>query len=268
MTILQMDMNILIYAKEKNLKKNYISINLIIILQNYSFQFFGNFDLFFINNDEIKTLSNFDFSKINETMEFIPDYQKGYLKIACKDPTLIKRFYIRDFYFRNKESILIPGKRYIFSTKYIPEKIKLSETLIGKKISLKFSIFGAKNNNQVKLNLNGSEQILSIDNKSMEFELKFYRENSSYLINFDIEKDIKEEMLIEAIVVTKEDLSEYQIKNLNESFGNLNVDKGKGIIIKVPKEYDESYYNYSIIQIYLSYYNRYYIDISTIKSNL
>jgi hypothetical protein len=115
---------------------------------------FGNFDLFFINNDEIKTLSNFDFSKINETMEFIPRYQKGYLKIVCKEPTLIKRYYIYEL---NEESILIPGKRYIFSTKNFPKKIELSDTLIGKNISLKFSIFGAKNNNQVKLNLNESE---------------------------------------------------------------------------------------------------------------
>ena len=195
-------------------------------------------------------------------MEFIPGSQKGYLKIVCKEPTLIKHTYIEYDYNFYKNSILIPGKRYYFPTRYFYTNIELSDTLIGKNISLKFSIFGAKNNNQVKLNLNGSEYILSNDNKSLEFELKYYQENSSYLINYGVEKGIKEEMLIEIVVVTKEDLSDYQIKNLNESFGNLNIDEGKGIIIKVPKDYDESYYNYSFIQNYLTYFHRYYIDIS------
>jgi hypothetical protein len=59
----------------------------------------------------------------------------------------------------------------------------------------------------------------------------------------------------------KDDLKNYQIKNLNESFGNLN-DEGKGIIIKIPKGHDDNYYNFSIIQQYSSYYHGYYIEIS------
>jgi hypothetical protein len=82
----------------------------------------------------------------------------------------------------------------------------------------------------------------------LEFELKSYQDIRSYIINFEIEKGWQSEMLIEIVVGTKEDLSDYQIKNLNESFGNLKVDKGKGIIIKIPKEYNEIYYDYSIIQ--------------------
>ena len=238
----------LYYYKPRNRAQLFISV-------------FGNFDLFFINEKEVKTLSDFDFGKINETIEFI-DSEGGYLKIVCKEPTLIKHTYIEDDYKFYENPILIPGKRYYISPRHICDNIKLSDTLIGKNISLKFSIFGAKNNTQVKLNLNGSEYILSNDNKSLEFELKSYQENSSYLINYDLEKSMKEEMIIEIVVVTKEDLSDYQIKNLNESFGNLIIDKGKGIIIKVPKDYDESYYNYSIIQNYLRYYDGYYIDIS------
>ena len=223
----------------------------------------GNFDLFFINKDDIKTLSDFDFSKINETIEVLSFYKYGYLKIVCKGPALVKHSYIYNTQYRYEDYILSSGKRYYFSTYYIPKNIKFSDTLIGKTISLKFSIFRANNNNnQVKLNLNGTEYILSNDNKSLEFELESYQDIRSYLINFDIEEDIKKEIWIEIVVGTKEDLSEYQIKNLNESLGNLKIDNGKGIIIKVPKEYNESYYNYSIIQNKLSYFSRYYIDIS------
>jgi len=217
----------------------------------------GSFDLFFINKDEIKTLSDFDFSKILEEKDFISRIQNGYLKIVCKEPTLIKHSYIR---YIDEDSTLTSGKRYIFSTNKIPKNITLSDSLIGKNISLKFSMYGTKNNEQIKLNLNGSESILS--NMALEFELESYLDIRSYIINFEIGDDIKEEKLIEIVVGTKEDLSDYQIKNLNESLGNLNINKGKGIIIKVPKEYNEIYYNYSIIQNMLSYRHRYYIDIS------
>ena len=46
----------------------------------------------------------------------------------------------------------------------------------------------------------------------------------------------------------KEDLQNYKILNLNEYFGNLIINKEEGVIIKVPKEFNERYYNYSIIQ--------------------
>ena len=92
--------------------------------------------------------------------------------------------------------------------------------------------------------------------------MESYQDIRSYLINFDREEDLKKEIWIEIAVGTKEDLSEYQIKNLNESLGNLNIDKGKGVRIKVPKEYNESYYNYSIILNKLSYFDHCYIDIS------
>ena len=218
---------------------------------------FGSFDLFFIDQDNIKTLSNFDFSKNIKTMEFIPELVNGYLKIVCKEPTLIKHSYI---YYCDEDSTLIPGKRNIFFIDSHPKNINLSDTLIGKNISLKFSMFKNSNDNQIKLKLNGTEYILS--NKTLEFEIKSYQDIRSYIINFEIEKGWRSEMLIEIFVGTKEDLSDYQIKNLNESFGNLKVDKGKGIIIKIPKEYNEIYYDYSIIQNKLYDYYRYYIDIS------
>ena len=99
-------------------------------------------------------------------------------------------------------------------------------------------------------------------NKSLEFELEYsYQEAGSYLINFNVTKPPNEQRIIVIVVGMKEDLKEYQLKNLNESFGNL-IDKGKGIIIKIPKGYDDNYYNFSIIQKYFSYYSGYYIDIS------
>ena len=216
---------------------------------------FGSFDSFIIKESDIKTLSDLDFDMANETNSFIPDYQKSYLKIVCKEPTLIKHSYIKT---QNTYSSLTSGKSYIFSTKNIPDKIYLSDELKGKNISLKFSILGTKNNYQIQLNLNGT--IYTLDNKSMEFELE-YQEAGSYFINIIKGEDIKEQILIEIFVGVKEDLNEFEIKNLSDSLGNLSLDKGKGIIIKIPKEYDDNYYNFSIIQNELNNKFKYYIEI-------
>ena len=45
-------------------------------------------------------------------------------------------------------------------------------------------------------------------------------------------------MLSEIVVGNKEELGNYQISKLNESFGNLKTDRERSIIIKVPKDYN------------------------------
>jgi len=161
----------------------------------------------------------------------------------------------------DREDILTSERKYIYSVNNIPENMNLSDTLIGKQISLKFTLLGAKDDYQAELNLNGTKYILG--NKSLEFELEYsYQEAGSFLINFNVTKSPNKERIIEIVVGTKEDLKEYKIVNLNDSFGNL-IDKGKGIIIKIPKGYDDNFYDFSIIQKYISYLNGYYyIDIS------
>ena len=218
---------------------------------------FGNFDAIFIKESEIKTLSDFNFNKTKETNIFIFKSQNGYIKFVCKEPTMIKNSY---FYYFDKDNILTSGRKYIYSVNTIPQNINLSDILIGKQISLKFTLLGAKDNYQAELYLNGTKYILG--NKSLEFELEYsYQEAGSYLINFNVTKSPNEQRIIVIVVGMKDDLKNYQIKNLNESFGNLN-DEGKGIIIKIPKGHDDNYYNFSIIQQYSSYYYGYYIEIS------
>ncbi len=222
---------------------------------------FGNFDAFFIKREDIKTLSDFDFKKINETNAYIPEYQYGYLKIVCKEPTLIKHSYLDKFYYSHYN--LTSGKSYIFPIINSSSTISLSEKLKGKTVSLKFSILGVKKNYIVKININGTEHILS--NKSLELELEYtYQEKGSYFISLN-KGDIKEEILIEVVVGLKEDFKEFQILDLNDAFGNFNLDGQRSAIIKVPKNYDDNFYNFSIIQnrISYSYYHDldYYIEI-------
>ena len=157
-----------------------------IILNELFTPVFGNFDSFYIKESNIKTLSDFDFRKINETSVFINE--NGYLKIVCKEPTLIKHSYLDKYYTYNN---LTSGKSYIFPIIDSNSTIRLSDTLKGKTVSLKFSIIGGKNNYFVKININGTEHILS--NKSLELDIEYnQQEMGPYFISLN-KGDIEEE---------------------------------------------------------------------------
>ena len=91
---------------------------------------FGSFDSFFIEDEEIKTLSDFDFNKAKEINSFISKNQNGFIKISCKEPTLIKHIFKSDI---SDEYSLSTGKRYLFSSKE-SHNINMKNTYIGKKI--------------------------------------------------------------------------------------------------------------------------------------
>ena len=226
---------------------------------NYYFlEFFtpvlGNFDSFIMDERDVKTLSDFDFNKINETNVFMGEYQTGFFKIVCKKPTLIKHSYVDRSYVG---STIYSGHNYfLINRKSI--SFDISDLLKGNIITFRFSIVGAKNNYQAELNLNGTKYTLG--KNSINFELEYSNQTESYFINFK-KGDIKEEILLEIIVGIKVDIKDLQIKNLNESFGSLNLGRKRVEIIKIPKEYDENSYNFLIIQNELDYQFRYNIDI-------
>ena len=129
---------------------------------NYYFlEFFtpvlGNFDSFIMDERDVKTLSDFDFNKINETNVFMGEYQTGFFKIVCKKPTLIKHSYVDRSYVG---STIYSGHNYfLINRKSI--SFDVSDLLKGNIITFRFSIVGAKNNYQAELNLNGTKYTLS-----------------------------------------------------------------------------------------------------------
>ena len=77
---------------------------------------FGNYDSYFINENEIKTLSDFDFNKINETNFVQHTNENGYLKIKFQDPTMVK--HIKSFNSYSRE--FLPGLKYfLFKSKIL-----------------------------------------------------------------------------------------------------------------------------------------------------
>ena len=222
---------------------------------------FGNINSFFIEESEIRTLSDFDFSKITETNSFLSKNKTGFLKIACKEPTMIKHSYLT---YIEDYSYISPGEKYIYSTSN-SHRIKFTINDIylykGKIVLLKFTLLGVKNNYQIEILVNKIEYILG--NKSLELELQFPDlDPLDHFIRINAGKDIKEELLIELVVEMKDEYKYYYtIQNFNESLGNFNI-SGRSFIIKVPKEFDEKYYNYSIMLNSISYSDRCHIEIS------
>ena len=219
---------------------------------------FGNFDSFLIDEQDIKTLSDFNFNNPNKTYEYSPIYLTAYIKIACKEPALIKHSFLDSLYMN--PSNLTSGKSHIFTLSYLNSKsIHLPDELKGKNVSLKFSILENHNNYQIQLNLNGTKHILG--NMSLEFEFEYtYQETGSYIIDLN-KGDIKDIIYIEIVVGNKDIFKEFEIINLNDAFGNLNLGGKRSGIIKVPKQDDDNYYNFSIIQNRISYEYNFYIDI-------
>jgi len=101
----------------------------------------------------------------------------------------------------------------------------------------------------------------------LEFEFEYPNlDFTESLIKFNKGEDIKEEMIIEIVVRNKEYIKYNLIQDLNESFGNVIIDPKSNLIIKVPKEYNDNYNNFSIIQNFIDY--NCYIDIFYDKNEL
>ena len=210
----------------------------------------GNYDSFFINEKEIKTLSDFNFNNIKESnfFQISKSTDSGYLKIKCEKPAMVNHICITGDYDLN----LTSGKRYIFPKSRVREyNFTFEEKLINKSITLKFTLFGSSNNTSIEFYLNEELKIL---NNTTPLELLYtYEYYNPNLINF--KNNIEEDFCIEIIVgFLEEDLKLYKQIDFTDSLGNIVLEPKEGYIIKIPEEFNQDLYDYSII-IQSSYIN-------------
>ena len=76
---------------------------------------FGKFDAFYIKEEEIKNLSDFDFDKIKENNFYQAYKNNGYLKIKCNSPLMLKHTFLGYFYQKN----LTANTRYYLNDNHI-----------------------------------------------------------------------------------------------------------------------------------------------------
>ena len=146
------------------------------------------------------------------------------------------------------------GRKYYYDLFYLYKKsyITFDNKYDNKIIPLKFRLYGADSNSIVSLLLNKKKYI--INNTGLEINYLFNQNNSQ--IYFD-DINVTEKTYLEVTVgFLDEDLALFKQIDFIESIGELSLEKGKHCIIKIPKDFNEELYDYSII-----FSNKDYFDI-------
>lgn len=213
----------------------------------------GDYESYFIKKSDIKSLSDFDFNKQEKIINLNNTKDIGYLKIASNKHSIFQHFVIhRPMYFGALN--LNTGRKYYYDLFYLYKKshITFDNKYDNKIIPLKFRLYGADSNSIVSLLLNKKKYI--INNTGLEINYLFNQNNSQ--IYFD-DINVTEKTYLEVTVgFLDEDLALFKQIDFIESIGELSLEKGKHCIIKIPKDFNEELYDYSII-----FPNKDYFDI-------
>lgn len=232
---------------------------------------FGKYNISFIDTNNIKNLSDLDFNNIKENKLNLDSI--GYLKISCEEPTMIKYDYYSN---ENNFNNLFSGEKLTISFDDIEKNsYTLDKSLVNETIPLKFKVFGLNNNESIKLNL--SENLYELKNgESLEINY-LYKNYLVNLFNFIADDEtIKNKTKIEIIIgFLKKDLDNYSQIDFDKTLEELNIKKGKGVIIKVPKNFSNDLLDYSLIsdidlkriEIEIAYDKLEYIVPSVLKNN-
>ena len=156
---------------------------------------------------------------------------KGYLKITCDEPTMIKHFN----YFKNKNHLL-SGERVTVSFDNLEKThYTLDASLVNKTIPLKFNLLGLDNNESIQLNLNETIYELK-NNESLEINY-FYESYSDNLFKFSTDdEEIKKKVKIEIIIgYLEKDIDSLKVIDFDKVLGELKIKKDEKIFIKVQK---------------------------------
>ena len=207
---------------------------------------FGNYNNFFINENTIKNISDLNFDKIEGNNFYNLEMYSGYLKINCTNPVMLSHYNRGDLDIYN-EYVLTSGEKYYICDYYIrkSQSYIFDNKLKNKNIELKITLFGLRPNENVKLIFNNGK---SYDLYNTSLELNYtYQNDSENEFHFKIENVEKGHLLLAEIKLAflpEENYDNIQIKDFEDSFGTNIIEKG---IIKIPKKFDESLYDYSIL---------------------
>ena len=239
----------------------YTSINVVGYSEELFTSVFGDFESYYINEEDIKTLSDFDFNKIKEK-NFYYTYKKvGYLKIKCNSPLMLKHSFLYFDYIKEYNS----GQKYYINDDYITHvNHTFNNSLINKDLHLKFTIFGLKPNEKINLILDNNIYELSNIPKEINFTYKEYSPNLFY---FEKGDEIENFLIAEIIVGFLPDEMNKIFRQIDfiDSFGNLILEEGKGVIIKIPENLNDDLYDFFILfpgeNHTQTYNNLFYFDI-------
>ena len=211
----------------------------------------GSFDSYFINKNNIKSFSDLDFNEENKIN--VTNVKNGLLKIKCNnEPTMVKFMTCRSY----DKKMIEPGNKYnIRLSKF--EKLSINNEYINKTIPFQFNVFGLYSNESLELYFD-DQNYYELNTSNIPFKINYLYKNETNKIlvkfhgNQDKKKILEAEYRISVEIIvgfTSEDLKLYKQLDFIDTIGELRITNQK-IIIKIPKNFEENLYDFSLIVPY------------------
>ena len=221
---------------------------------------FGTYNSYFIKKEDVMNYSSLDFDnkELNKNYKISP--KEGFLKIKCKNPLMIKHIFVYKAIRNLEEFELNSCQKYYLNLSTTHEGYTFNKSLINKDLQIRITIFGLEDDQFIELYFN--EKFYNLSSKP--FELNFtYEYYTPYLFSFSGLDKYKDQIIISEINVgyLPENITAIKQIDFNQSIGTLNLSKKEIVAIKVPQNFSNNLFDYSI---YLQDYSSYnvYIDIS------
>ena len=240
---------------EKSLNELYFYVNELELFLSV----FGSFDSYFIIEENIKYLSDLDFGKIKEPNFYQVKKDKGYLKIKCKEPLMLKHFNCPlDWDLK----LLNSNRKYYLGNYDLREKnYTFDSNLINNDLNIKITIYGLEPRQSIQLILNNNTYIYTISNNSHYFSFK-YEKYLPDIFHFKLDEEYNNSFIGEVIVGILQKNINKTLKQIDfeEIYGSLTLLEGESVAIKVPYNFTKDLYNFSLI--FPNNYFMFYADIS------
>ena len=220
---------------------------------------FGSFDSYFIKITDIKNSSDLDFDNKKLKNYYTISKIKGFLKIRCKAPLMLRHLFLLNKIFSNNQ--LKSGRKYYLDLND-KKSYSFDKNLVGKDLQIKITIFGLEVNQKIKFYFNKNTYNLT----SKPFELNFtYNNYSENLFTFEEIDDNIDNIIIAEINVgiLPENINKtFRHIDFIDSFGSLKINGGERVIIKIPNNLTNDLFDFSIIFEGFISSNSIYVDIS------
>ena len=205
-------------------------------INEYFLPLFGNYKTYFIS--KVNKLSDLDFSKTNQ-INYICFYEPGYLKIESVNKDEIIQHYAQynDYFYEP----IYSGRKYYYDLDCV-DKIPIYHKHLNKIIPLKFRVVGLYSNISVTLILDNKNY--TINNNPLE--INYHYKNSSSKIFFVGDKSLKNKAVIE-LKFGYLNLGEDEQIDFIDAIGQHTFKFQHLLVIKIPKNFNESLYDYSLI---------------------
>ena len=205
---------------------------------------FGNFNIDLTYSKDIKKLSDLNFNNRLENIFNFNFKSPAYLKLTCDNPTMITNIRYVELDSKTKIIKLSSGEK-IYLSKYEIDNYKytLDDSLENQEIKLRVKVFGPKDGQSIQFYLNETEYNISITNP---LETSYiYQTITDDLMQFNIDKNIDNDILIEIIVGSQN--KDTEIIEFNNNLEPINFNVGKTYIIKFLNNFNDNLLNYSMV---------------------